>query len=118
MYGTVELTEDLASYFSVPRYTQVLFTLDMYMDFKKSVYESGNPDIIDDLDSVEYLMKDLSPRQKEIVKLSEQPGPRKRISYSLGTSLSTVKREIKNIKGVFSRLLLPDLSPEKSDFYT
>ncbi len=105
MYGTVELTEDLAAYFNVPRYTQVLFTLDMYRDFKSTIYESGNPDLIDELDSVEYLMKGLNPRQKEIVRLSQESGPRKRISYSLGTSLSTVKREIKNIKGVFSRLL-------------
>ncbi len=105
MYKTIELTEDLAYYFNIPRYTNILFTLDMYMDFKRTLYETGNPSVIDDLDTVEYLLKDLKGRQKKIAKLMEYSKSRKRIGYSLGASLSTVKRDIRDMRDMFSRVL-------------
>lgn len=105
MYKTIELTEDIAYYFNIPRYTNILFTLDMYMDFKKSLYETGNPSVIDDLDTVEHLLKNLNGRQKKIARLIEYSKNRTRIGYSLGTSLSTVKRELRDMRDMFSRVL-------------
>lgn len=105
MYKTIELTEDLAYYFNIPRYTSILFTLDMYRDFKRSLYETGNPSVIDDLDTIEHLLKDLNVRQKKIAGLMEYSRSRKRIGYSLGTSLSTVKRDLRDMRDMFSRVL-------------
>jgi len=109
MCKTIELGEDLTSYFNIPRYTRVLFTLDMYLDFKKTLYETGDPSVIDDLDSVEYLIKHLDRRQKNIIRHTDYHGNRQRIGYLLDTSLSTVKREFRSIREVF-RNLLPNFS--------